>query len=111
MKIAKETGDYAITKVKPGGWLVENRYFSSRGELKGVYININTPAEVVRGLVRYLDLGVDVVAKPREEPKVLDLEELEGAYMAGIITKAIYERALNAVKEAENLVRESWRQL
>ena len=107
LSVAKEPGDYVMTRFRPGGWLIENRYFSKDGVFKGIYVNINTPVEVVNRVVRYLDLGVDVSAKPGEEPRVLDLEELEEAYRAGVITEALYRRALETVEEAKHLAYEA----
>jgi Ribonuclease G/E len=99
--VAKEPGDYALTRFKPGDWLIEHMYFSSRGEFKGVYVNINTPVEVVRGLVRYVDLAVDVSAKLGEEPKVLDMDELEEFYEKGVVQEPIFSSALKALEEAK----------
>jgi hypothetical protein len=99
--VAKEPGDYALTRFKPGGWLIEHMYFSSRGEFKGIYVNINTPVEVVKGLVRYVDLAVDVSAKPGEEPKVLDMDELEEFYEKGVVQEPIFSSALKALEEAK----------
>lgn len=107
LSVVKEPGDYVMTRFRPGGWVIENRYFSEDGVFKGVYVNVNTPIEVVDGLVRYLDLGVDVAAKPGEEPQVLDLEELEDAYRTGLVTEALYRRALEALEEAKRLAQEA----
>ncbi len=101
LEVAKEPGDYALTRFKPGDWLIEHMYFSSRGEFKGVYVNINTPVEVVKGLVRYVDLAVDVSAKPGEEPKVLDMDELEEFYEKGVVQEPIFSSALKALEEAK----------
>ncbi len=102
--VPKEVGDYALTRFKPGGWLIEHRYFSSHGKFKGIYINVNTPVEVVKGLVRYVDLAVDVSAKPGEKPKVLDMNELERFYEEGIVPEPIFSEALKAVEEAKIMV-------
>ncbi|MBS7611919.1 DUF402 domain-containing protein [Candidatus Bathyarchaeota archaeon] len=104
LEVAKEVGDYALTRFKPGDWLIEHRYFSSHGEFKGIYININTPVEVVKGLVRYIDLAVDVSAKPGEKPKVLDMSELEKFYEEGIVQEPIFLDALKAVEKAKTMV-------
>ncbi|MEM2849738.1 MAG: DUF402 domain-containing protein [Candidatus Bathyarchaeia archaeon] len=104
LEVAKEAGDYALTRFKPGGWLVEHKYFSSRGEFKGIYININTPVEIVKGLVSYVDLAVDVSAKPGEKPKVLDMSELEKFYEEEVVQEPIFSNALKAVEEAKTIV-------
>ncbi|MEM2240118.1 MAG: DUF402 domain-containing protein [Candidatus Bathyarchaeia archaeon] len=99
--ISKETGDYALTRFKPGDWLIEHRYFSNRGEFKGIYININTPVEVVKGLVRYVDLAVDVSAKPGGELKVHDMDELKEFYDKGVVQEPVFLGALKALEEAK----------
>lgn len=109
--VVKEAGDYALTKFKPGGWLIEHQYYSSRGEFKGIYININTPVEVVKGLVRYVDLAVDVTVKPGEEPKIHDMDELKKFYEEGVVQESIFLAALKALEEAKTRILELMRKI
>ncbi|MCX8170724.1 MAG: DUF402 domain-containing protein, partial [Candidatus Bathyarchaeota archaeon] len=60
LKVLKEIGDYAITKMKINGLYFQTSYFSRDGEYKGTYVNINTPIEIYPGKIRYVDLEVDV---------------------------------------------------
>ena len=60
--VNKEVGDIAYTELTEGLWIAIHRYFSKDGDLKGMYININTPPEFSpAGSVSYIDLGTDVV--------------------------------------------------
>ncbi len=62
LNLPKETGDYAITSIREGDWYIIHQYYSKDGELKGIYININTPPEIMpSGQVGYTDLEVDLV--------------------------------------------------
>ena len=94
-----EPGDYAITRIYPDKRYLVHEYYSSSGELKGIYANVNTPPEILPGVIRYNDLYIDVVRKPGEEPKIIDKEELESRLEAGLITKDLYEKALSIAEE------------
>ncbi len=60
--IKKEVGDVAYTEVVEGRWFIIHRYYSRDGKLKGIYININTPPELLpTGSITYIDLGTDIV--------------------------------------------------
>ncbi len=101
LKIPKDEGDYCITKIKEGSWIVKHTYYSSENNLKGEFYNINTPVEFYPGKARYIDLEVDVVKRPGEEPEIIDLEVLEKVSEEGFITEKLTE----AAKEiAEKLV-------
>ena len=100
LNVEKRPGDRAITRVETSSWHVIHEYRSADGKLLGVYANINTPPEVSLRGIRYLDLYVDVVLKPGEEPRIIDAEELEEARGRGLLSEALYRRAL---EEAEKL--------
>jgi hypothetical protein len=93
-----EAGDYAITYVYDDRYLI-HEYYSKQGTLKGVYANVNTPPEYLPGAIRYTDLYVDVVRKPGEEPKIIDIEELDRRYDQGVITSALRDKALSVAKK------------
>ena len=99
--IEKESGDHIETIITTGHWHVIHKYFSQDNKLKGIYVNINTPPEVSLDKIRYYDLYIDVVCLPHEQPRIIDREELDKAYKQGIITRQLYEKAL---EEAEKLV-------
>ena len=91
--LPKEPGDRAVTELAEGRWWYRTRYYSPAGELKGEYYNINTPIEVYPDRVRYIDLEIDLVRIPGEEPRVIDEEKLEEAVQKGLITEGLAERA------------------
>ena len=102
LEVPREPGDYVITTIPIGKWWLRHEYYSSKGELKGVYYNVNTPPEILANAIRYVDLEVDVVLWPDGKYKIIDLEELESAYDMGIISETLMEKAKKAITEIEN---------
>jgi hypothetical protein len=89
-----EEGDYAITRVKEGDWLVKHSYFSAEGGLKGNYWNINTPVEFYPDKIRYIDLHVDVVLEEgRGKPEIIDRDQLERLVLDGYIKEGLADKA------------------
>jgi hypothetical protein len=101
LELPIEKGDYAITRVREGDWVVKHSYYSMEGVLRGEYWNINTPVEFYPGKIRYVDLHVDVVMKGGGEPEIIDREQLEGLVKRGYIKG---ELALKALQVAEDLI-------
>lgn len=99
LAVEKEAGDRAVSETKIGQWYVGTKYFSRSGELKGTYINLNTPVEVYPNALRYVDLEVDVCIYPDGKVKVLDMEKLEIAVESGYISKALFETVKEEVKK------------
>ncbi len=95
LEIPKEPGDYAVTEVNIGEWHFETRYFSRDGQLKGVYVNLNTPVEFYPFGIRYVDLEVDVCMWPDGKVETLDEEKLEKAMEEGLVS----EKLVKVVKE------------
>ncbi|MCD6575768.1 MAG: ribonuclease E/G [Nanoarchaeota archaeon] len=96
-------GDYAITKFKPNGWIVEHTYFDKNGIQKGKYFNINTPVETYPNFARYIDLEVDVVEVGGKR-EIVDLEKLERVLKEGLIKKELADEAIkiaNKIVEGE----------
>ncbi len=102
INVAKEPGDIAVTRVSTDSWVTIHEYLTKDGRPLGYYANINTPPEIGFEKVRYIDLYIDVVKRPGEEPLVIDREELDEAYKRGYVTRALYDKAL---KEAEKAVK------
>ena len=102
LEVEKRPGDKGVTKIDTSKWFIIHEYYTAAGELLGIYANINTPPEVGSKAIKYLDLLVDVVKKPGETPEIVDLDQLEEAYKDGLITKELYETAIN---EAEKTAR------
>ncbi|MEM4571430.1 MAG: DUF402 domain-containing protein [Nanopusillaceae archaeon] len=91
LNIKKEKGDYAITKYIENEWYFVIEYYSKDGELKGKYININTPLEITTKIF-YNDLCIDIVES--KEKKIVDKEELDFLYNQNIISEKLYKKAL-----------------
>ena len=73
----KEAGDYGITIARLWDSKLITAYFSVSNELKGIYVNINTPIEPYPDGLRYVDLEVDVVLGSDGIVRILDTQRLE----------------------------------
>lgn len=96
----KEPGDRIVTEINTREWTIRHTYYSASGEPKGIYININTPPEFFEDGIIYHDLEIDVVKTTNGEAKIIDKEELDKAFKEGIITAALYEKALEEAQKA-----------
>ncbi|MUM64346.1 DUF402 domain-containing protein [Acidianus infernus] len=74
--IRKEEGDYDIMEIDSRKWHEVHNYYSKDGTLKGKYINISTPPELLDGKIRYIDLEVDIIIKNGEKI-IIDEDKLE----------------------------------
>ncbi len=99
----KEPNDVILTLVKPFKNSLVHAYFNEFGELKGIYVNINTGVEVGEGFIRYVDLEVDVVKTKSGELKVIDVEGLKT--LPDELRK-LAERTVSEVKEKFNEIEE-----
>ena len=98
--VVGDEGDYAMTHVKPGALTLFTNYYSRTGELKGTYANINTGVEVYPsngtspGKIRYVDLEIDVVKAPVDQPpRIIDQHLLKRAVQRGFITEEMAEKS------------------
>jgi protein associated with RNAse G/E len=99
LDVEKEVEDRAESEAKIGEWWITTKYFSKDGELKGTYINVNTPIEIYPNAIRYVDLEVDVSIRPDGTTKVLDMEKLEKALEKGFISKTLFATVKEKAKE------------
>lgn len=94
IKIKKEFGDTIRTTVLEEAPYLVHYYISSSGEIKGVYVNINTKPEVIiPNTVEYMDLAIDLV-RARDRPcELVDQEEFRSYTMSKpvILSQEIYE--------------------
>ncbi|MGQ9507079.1 MAG: DUF402 domain-containing protein [Candidatus Bathycorpusculaceae bacterium] len=97
--IKKDAGDVALSETKFGEWYIMTKYFSSDGELKGTYVNLNTPVEVYPHTIRYVDLEVDVCIKPNGSVQILDMEKLKKALEKCLISKRLFETITEKANE------------
>jgi len=95
LKTSKKPDDYAVTEAKMDDWHFKTQYFSKEGEIKGTYINLNTPMELYPYAIRYVDLEADVCIWPDGRVEILDMEKLEETLKKGLVT----EKLVAIVKE------------
>lgn len=76
LNVLKEEGDYDIMEIDSSKWYEVHNYYSKDGKLKGKYINISTPPELLKGKIRYVDLEIDIVERDGKR-EVIDMEEFE----------------------------------
>ncbi|MCC7105616.1 MAG: AAA family ATPase [Chloroflexi bacterium] len=86
-------GDRGTLEIQAGSWVSRRAYYRADGREIGCLYNIQTPAELYPGRARYVDLEVDVVTRPGEPPRVVDLDDLEQVERAGQIGESLAARA------------------
>ncbi len=104
LNVEKREGDYAITEVKEGDWFYRHTYLRGDGELIGWYFNVNTPVEFYPDRIRYVDLEVDVIARPGGEVEVIDESILERQVQAGFLSERLRERASQVAYELRSRI-------
>lgn len=90
-------GDYGLTEISEGSWVVKHSYHTREGKLIGEYFNINTPVELYPYGARYLDLEVDVIKRSGESPFVIDREKLQLLCRQGVIGSALESQVNHVV--------------
>ena len=98
--VVGDEGDYAITHVVPGSLTLFTNYYSKDNDLKGTYANINTGVEIYPsngtspGKIRYVDLEIDVVKAPIDQPpRIIDQHLLKRAVQRGFITEEMADQS------------------
>ncbi|BEP18094.1 ribonuclease E/G [Pyrofollis japonicus] len=99
IEVEKEPGDIIVTEIITDNWYIKHTYYSRNGEIKGYYVNINTPPEVYEEGIIYHDLEADIVKKPNGETRIIDTDKLEEIFRKGIITSTLYEKTLSIINE------------
>lgn len=99
--VPKEHGDYGISTYRVGSPISKTKYYDERNNLKGVYVNISTPVELAPKRVRYVDLEVDVIAKPDGDVQVLDLDKAKRLVDEGFITNRLYNDIIEIVEKVK----------
>lgn len=99
LKITKDPGDYALTKLRIGGWSLQTRYFTSDGRYKGTYINLNTPIELYPDRIRYVDLEVDICVWPNGRVEKIDEGKLDERIAQGYLSKRLGEIVKEKIEE------------
>ncbi len=116
LNVKKEPGDYDLMEFSTELPLILHKYYGRDGSFKGIYVNVNTPPEVSRCSIRYIDMEVDVVASQQVE--IIDAEKLERAYELGIISAEVRnyymrvaERVRRILEDCEDLAEISLKDL
>ncbi|MEM2535114.1 MAG: DUF402 domain-containing protein, partial [Candidatus Nezhaarchaeales archaeon] len=104
--VPKEQGDYGLSTYRIGVPLSKTAYYSEKGALKGIYVNISTPVEIAPRKVRYVDLEVDVIAKPNGEVRVLDVDKARELMHKGIITSRLYHAIMEIADKVKKTLSE-----
>ncbi len=103
--VRKEVGDVIKTTVVEGVPYVVHQYFSSSGELKGIYANINTKPELlIPNTVEYVDLAIDLVRARGGPCELVDQGEFRSYAMnrSIIMGQGIYEYVVRALDSLLN---------
>ena len=95
-------GDYVLSQLRLEDWYTTSHFYSQDHDLKGIYININTPVERYPWGLHYIDLGVDVVQRPDGEVEIIDLDELDEAADELYLTKWLKDKALSIAEKHKN---------
>jgi hypothetical protein len=104
INVKKEPGDIGLTITSYQSNIVMHIYFSINGELKGVYVNVNTPVIFGWDSIIYDDLELDVVYSPIMGVKLQDEELLRHVLMEGGIRDDIQNMILSYAYEIKKRV-------
>jgi len=102
--VEKKPGDYDEMIVETNKWYVIHNYYRANGEQIGVYVNINTPPEILPDQIKYHDLAVDVVKLPGEKPKVTDMEEFKKYCEEGIISMKLCKKVESIINDVTKML-------
>jgi len=106
LEVPKTPGDRILSFTWPLARVIAHFYFSREEEVKGVYVNVNTPLEVVYGehpFLRYIDLAVDVV-RVGSDIRVVDREKFEYLVSRGVLLRRDAEGYLCLVKKVVDVL-------
>ena len=109
--IEKRKGDIIFSYIKVGSIFLPHVYYSCRGDLKGMYVNVNLPIErKSSGIYWYVDLGIDVVAEASGKAKIIDQKELEEMLNRKMITSDFYKLIMSKINYIKSRIddEKSW---
>jgi len=98
LNIEKKHGDLDYMVVYTSEWFISHNYHRG-GEWIGSYINLNTPPELLPGVIKYHDLEVDVVYKPGGKPEVVDMDKFEDRCRNGVFTEKLCEEVKKKIQD------------
>ncbi|MFC6940054.1 DUF402 domain-containing protein [Salinirubellus sp. GCM10025818] len=100
--VERRAGDVAATKFVEGRWWYATVYRDSEGGIRGTYVNVCTPLELLPGAVRYVDLHVDVIKHADGRVERVDDDELDAAVETGNVPGSLAERAREVASRIED---------
>lgn len=106
LNVPKLAGDWGTIEVAQGSRVLRRAYYRQDGTLVGELFNIQTPAEIADGMVRYVDLEVDVVRMPDGRVAVVDEDDLATAVRVGGIDPETAEVARALAHRLAAILRE-----
>jgi probable ribonuclease FAU-1 len=112
LNVPKLAGDWGTIEAIRGAWVLRRAYHRADGTLIGELFNIQTPTELGPGVVRYVDLEVDVVRMPDGTVAVVDEDDLDAAVRVRGITPELAERARAVARRLADVLRAGgdWRE-
>jgi predicted RNA-binding protein associated with RNAse of E/G family len=104
-------GDHGTIEVVDRGWVLRRTYFRADGRTIGELFNIQTPAELSPGRVRYTDLEVDVARFADGRVQIVDEEDLATVVRVGAVAPDLAERAMDLARRLADTLRSGgdWR--
>ena len=112
LHVPKLAGDSGTIEVVRGSWVLKRSYHRVDGSLIGELYNVQTPAEIEPGVVRYVDLEVDVVRMPDGRVAVVDEDDLDAAVRVRGITPDLADKARTVAHRLADILRAGgdWRE-
>lgn len=86
-------GDFGHLELDEGSGISIRTYRRRDGTLLGELHNLATPAELYPGVVRYVDLELDVLRAPPDPPRIIDQDDLERAVRLGFLEEPLVSDA------------------
>lgn len=81
------------------------RFMEPSGELRCYYCNVNLPPTLSENVLDYIDLDIDVLWKPGNTPRILDLEEFFSNSARFEYPKEVLTLAQSATQELLDMIR------
>ena len=112
LHVPKLAGDWGTIEIVKGSWVLCRGYHRVDGTPIGELYNVQTPAEIEPGLVRYIDLEVDVVRMPDGRVAVVDEDDLDAAVRMRGITSDLADKARTVAHRLADILRAGgdWRE-
>lgn len=105
LNVPRLAGDYGRLDIELGSGISVRRYYRATGEHLGDLYNLATAAELYPGIVRYVDLELDVLHMPGNRPLIVDQADLERAHQRGYLSDTLVDDAWRLARRlVESLV-------